>query len=133
MPVSTDDFVSVSDFLGRYCWLVDAGDAESWAALWAEDGVFTGVGPEPIVGREALMAIPRGVKTRSGGKLRHLIGNLHCDYADGARDRIVARYYNLVTTWGSGGALAGMALSTVRLARAAGGWSILRNDTVYLA
>ena len=52
MPVSTDDYVSVSDFLGRYAWRVDAGDAEGWAALWTEDaGSGRDVHRKPIGGR----------------------------------------------------------------------------------
>ncbi|MCB2075671.1 MAG: nuclear transport factor 2 family protein [Novosphingobium sp.] len=45
MPVSTDDYASISDFLARYCWLVDESDGDGWAALWSEDGVFAGVSP----------------------------------------------------------------------------------------
>ena len=75
------------------------GDEEGWAALWAEDGVFAGVMPEPVVGREALKAIPRGAFASSGGKLRHHVGSLNCDYDAGGKDVVIARYYNLVTNW----------------------------------
>lgn len=130
MPVSTDDYVSVSDFLGRYCWLVDAGDEDGWAALWAEDGVFAGVMPEPVVGREALKGIPRGAFASSGGKLRHHVGSLNCDYDGTSRDVVIARYYNLVTNWMQGGAFTCLASSTVRLLRHGDSWLIERSDSV---
>ncbi len=134
MPVSTDDYVSVSDFFGRYCWRVDEGDEEGWAALWAEDGVFAGVMPEPVVGREALKMIPRGAFAGSGGKLRHHVGSLNCDYegaGDGDnRDVVIARYYNLVTNWMQGGAFTCFATSTARLLRNGDSWLIARSDSV---
>ena len=130
MPVTTDDYVSISDLLGRYCWRVDEGDEEGWAALWTEDGVFTGVTPEPVVGREALKAIPRDAYAGASGKLRHLVGNLHCDYQEGGTDVVIARYYNLVTNWLQGGGFTCLALSTVRLVRTGEGWLISRNDSV---
>ena len=133
MPVSTDDYVSISDFLGRYCWLVDGGDEAGWAALWTEDGVFAGVMPDPVVGREALKAIPRGAFASSGGKLRHLIGSLNCDYAGDNHDVAIGRYYNLVTNWVQGGAFTCLATSTVRLVRNGDSWLIARSDSVTLA
>lgn len=132
MPVSTDDFCSVSDFFGRYCWLVDAGDEEGWAALWTEDGVFAGVLPDPVVGREALKAIPRNAFASSGGKLRHHVGSLNCDYDGAGRDVVIARYYNLVTNWMNGGAFTCLAASTVRLLRHGDSWLIARSDSVNL-
>jgi hypothetical protein len=59
MPISTEDYVAVSDHLARYCWGVDEGDEDGWIALWTEDGVFTGVTPEPVVGRENLRQVVR--------------------------------------------------------------------------
>jgi hypothetical protein len=132
MPVSTDDYVSISDFFGRYCWRVDAGDEEGWADLWAEDGVFAGVLPEPVVGREALMAIPRNAFAGSQGKLRHHVGSLNCDYDGDSRDIVIARYYNLVTNWLQGGAFTCLAASTVRLRRDGTSWLIERSDSVTL-
>jgi ketosteroid isomerase-like protein len=130
MPVSTDDYVSISDLLGRYCWLVDAGDAEGWAALWTEDAVFAGVLPEPVVGREALKAIPRDSYERLNGTLRHHIGSLNCDYDGLDKNAVIARYYNLVTNWGQGGALTCLAASTIRLIRSGDNWLIQRSDSV---
>ena len=132
MPVATDDYVSISDFLGRYCWRVDEGDAEGWAALWSEDGVFAGVMPEPVVGREALKEIPRNAYAGSGGKLRHHVGSLNCDYEGDDRNVVTARYYNLVTNWVNGGGFTCLAASTVRLLRNCDSWLINRSDSVNL-
>lgn len=128
MTVEPADLVAIADHMGRYCWAVDEGDEEGWAALWTEDGVFTGVSPEPLVGREALKSVPRFESQLSDGKMRHLIGNLVCDY-QGDRDHVLARYYNLVTNWADGGQFICMALSEVRLVRDGKGWLIQRNDS----
>ena len=132
MPVSTDDYVSISDFFGRYCWSVDEGDEEGWAALWAEDGVFAGVLAEPVVGREALKAVPRNAYAASKGAMRHLVGSLTCDYDGAGKDVVIARYYNLVSNWLQGGALTCLAASTVRLDRNGDSWLIGRSDSVML-
>jgi hypothetical protein len=129
MAVSPEDFVAISDHMGRYCWTVDECDEEAWVALWTEDGVFTGVFPEPLVGREALKAVPRSAKQMANGRLRHIIGNLHCDYR-GGRDTVLARYYNLVTDWVEGGRFNCMATCQVTLVRDGPGWLVARNATV---
>ena len=127
--VSTDDWVGVSDFLGRYCWLVDDGRADEWLALWAPDGVFAGFGPDPIVGHEQLRAIPTDAFRDYGGQMRHLVGNLSCSYGDD-RDTVKARFYNYVTVWG-GQPAAGhfvMAICEMTLMRTGDSWKIKRND-----
>ena len=127
MPVSIEDYVKISDHMGRYCWAVDEGDEEGWVALWTEDGVFTGIRPEPVVGREALKDVPRDEKLQANGRMRHLIGNLHCDYL-GDQNTARARYYNLVTTFIDGGRFTCMAICEVILVRNGEGWLIKRND-----
>jgi hypothetical protein len=132
MPVSTDDYVAISDHLARYCWRVDEGDEEGWIALWTEDGVFTGIVPEPIVGREALRQVVRMSQASGSRKGRHMVANLACDY-QGGRDTVLASYYNFVTNWAQGGRMTVMALSKVLLERSGadetGGWLIRRNDS----
>jgi 3-phenylpropionate/cinnamic acid dioxygenase small subunit len=132
MPVSTDDYVAISDLLGRYCWAVDSGDEIGWSSLWTEDCVFAGAMPEPLMGREAMKMIPRSVSGGSGGKLRHLAGSLHCDYDGADSNVIIARYYNLVSNWSKGGALSCFGTTTLRLVRDGGGWLIARSDTEML-
>lgn len=133
MPVSTDDYVAIADHLARYCWLVDEGDEDGWIALWSEDGVFTGVAPEPIAGREALRQVVRMNLATGGGKTRHMVANLACDYHEGARDTVMARYYNFVTSWTQGARMTVMAMCKVLLVRSAGGWLIRRNDAEMFA
>jgi len=132
VPVSTEDYVTISDFLARYCWLVDESDGDGWSALWTEDGVFTGVSPEPIIGREALRAVPLVMMKHNGAEMRHMVGNLACDYVDG-RDTVLARYYNFVTDWPKGGRMNCMALCDVTLVRNGDTWLVRRNDTRLLA
>ncbi len=129
MPVTTEDYVAISDHLGRYCWAFDDGEAETYAALWAPDGIFTGVTEHPVVGHEALRELVRAAQERAGGKIRHMVANLVCDYGD-TKDIVQANYYNFVTLWTGGGSFRTMALCKVKLARAGRGWLIERNDTV---
>jgi len=42
----------------------------------------TGFGPEPLVGREALKAIPASSFALSGGAMRHAYANLYLDYGE---------------------------------------------------
>jgi 3-phenylpropionate/cinnamic acid dioxygenase small subunit len=128
MPVSTEDYVAISEHLARYCWLVDEGDEDGWTALWIEDGVFTGVTPEPVLGREALRMIVRMGQASGARKTRHMVANLVCDYRDG-RDTVQAAYYNFVTNWADGARMTVMALSKVVLVRNGAGWLIRRNDS----
>jgi ketosteroid isomerase-like protein len=134
MAVSTEDQLAIADHMARYCWAVDDGDEEAWAALWAEDAVCTGLSPEPLVGREALREIvASNMRHGGGGKSRHAVSNLVCDYAADDRDTIRARYYNMVTNWKDGGRFLCMALSHVTLARDGAGWLIRdSNSTLFL-
>jgi hypothetical protein len=131
VPISTDDHIAVSDLLARYCWRVDEGDEDGWIALWVEDGVFTGVMPEPVVGHAALRGIVQMAQTSGPGMMRHMVANLTCDYQDG-RDLVLASYYNLVTNWAEGAKISLLALSKVLLERSGESWLIRRNDTVVL-
>lgn len=124
--VSTEDHVAISDLMGRYCWLIDDGLADEWAALWTEDGVFAGFGPNPLVGREALKALPRGAGA-SGGKSRHLVGNLHCNYGE-TENIVIARFYSLVTDWTKGGSFKVLGICQATLVRDGDGWKIQRNE-----
>ncbi len=128
MPISTEDHVAIADHLARYCWLVDEGDEDGWAALFTEDGVFTGIAPQPIVGREALRQVVRMAQANGPRKTRHIVANLFCDYQDG-RDTVLAQYYNFVTNWADGARMTVLALSKAVLERCGEGWLIRRNDS----
>jgi hypothetical protein len=125
--ISDADYIAINDLMARYCWHVDDNEADKWVALWTEDGTFTGLGPEPLVGREALKNIPRTSYANSGGKMRHMYGNMYCDYGE-TRDVIKARLVNFVTNWKDGGAFQVMALCNVTFVREADGWKVKRNE-----
>ncbi len=54
MPSPAGDLEEIRKLLARYCFAIDARDAESWASLFADDGVFHYAPGEPITGREEL-------------------------------------------------------------------------------
>lgn len=126
MAIKIEDYVSISDHLGRYCWAVDEGDADEWTALWEADGSFLSAGREPVVGHAALAEIPRFTFATWGRQLRHLVGNLCCDYGQ-SDDVVIARFYSQVTTWHNGANFC-MALCTMTLNRHGDGWLIAVND-----
>jgi len=130
--VSTGDYVAIQDLFGRYCWNVDNGYRKEWADLWTEDGVFTGVHPEPIVGRAQLEEIPtESYEGSDGGKLRHFVGNLSIDYGE-TTNIAHASFYNLVTTWIGPGSFTVMALCEAELVRRDGRWLIKQNDAIVM-
>jgi hypothetical protein len=129
--ITTEDYVAISDHMGRYCWLIDEGHADEWVALWTEDGIFTFIGgPETLHGREALKGL--AVSFAQTGGMRHLLGNLYCDYG-ASRDTVIAHAYNFVSKWSPGGAFMAMALCVVTLVRDGSGWKIKRNDSTLLS
>jgi 3-phenylpropionate/cinnamic acid dioxygenase small subunit len=122
--VSVEDRLEVNDILARYCWHVDEGDAEEWADLWTEDGVFAGVTPEPIRGREQLKFVPG---TSLSGGCRHNLINVVIDYGD-TEDEITVRCYNLVFSWMAGGAINCNAVALYKLVRRGDTWKIKSNQ-----
>ena len=133
--LTTDDFVSVQEFWANYCWLIDEGRSEDWAALWAADGTFTGVAPESLVGHGSLLAFARGVYESNGeGNIRHMAANLTCEYGEN-RDEVRARFYNYVTMWGGqpGAGSYVMALCEAVLRRSGEGWTLQSNTVRSLA
>jgi uncharacterized protein (TIGR02246 family) len=49
-----DDVEDIRKLLAEYCFAIDTGDADRWANLFAEDGVFDSNALEPLIGRAAL-------------------------------------------------------------------------------
>jgi ketosteroid isomerase-like protein len=133
MPVTTEDYVGVADHIGRYCWTVDSGDGKAYAALWTEDGVFTGIAPEPVSGPEALAMVSTQAFKDFGGKMCHLAGNIFCDYVEDS-NTVIAHLYNYVTNWPVGGGqhfvLAKCKMTLVRNGK---GWLIKKNEAELLA
>jgi hypothetical protein len=122
--VSVEDRLEVNDLLARYCWHVDEGDCDAWADLWTEDGVFAGVTPEPIRGREALKQVPAW--SLSGGS-RHNLINVIPEYG-ATEDEITVRAYNLVFSWMNAGAINCNAVALYKLVRRNGEWKIKSNQ-----
>ena len=126
MSVSTEDYVEISDGLGRYCWMLDNADADGWAGLWHKEGMLLGLGPQPIVGREALRHVPQKFGEYAGRR-RHLACNLFCDYGE-SRSEIDAKFYNFVSTWGdTGGEATLFAICEATFVHTEGKWLIGRN------
>jgi len=129
--IAPEDYVAVTDFIGRYFWYVDENMSDEWVNCWTEDGVFHMIGsasvPKPLVGREALSAIPALSFRLSEGKMRHQFSNLFCDYG-ASRNEVTATFDELVTNWKSGGAFQTMAVCKMSLVREGGGWKVKRND-----
>lgn len=123
--VSVEDTISAFDVLARYCWYVDEGDGEAWAALWTPDGVFAGATPEPIRGHEALKKIPE-TSLRAGARHKH--ANLFADYGESADDLIV-RGYNLVTSWLNDPKMTSIGVARYHLVRRGDTWKIKSKST----
>ncbi|MDG2003750.1 MAG: nuclear transport factor 2 family protein [Novosphingobium sp.] len=129
--LTSDDFCSVQEFWANYCWLIDEGESAEWASLWAEEGTFTGVALEPLVGHDSLLGFAKGVYSGNGdGNIRHMAGNLTCEYGE-SRDVVKARFYNHVTMWGGqpGAGSYVMALCEAILLRSGEDWQ-LKSNTV---
>jgi hypothetical protein len=94
-PVSPEDFAALSNLMGRYQYLVDAGDEEGWVELFTEDGAFQGLGPEAdeqFRGREGLKGVVRMNVGNGGGRMRHNMTSFSAEYGD-STDEAHARYY----------------------------------------
>jgi hypothetical protein len=131
--VTVEDYVAVMNLIGEYQWLVDNGDAEGWANLWTEDGVFSGGTVETYVGREQLKKIPEWVKNGWGGKLRHHAGSCFMKYGADTNE-MIANHYNLVTTWNvQPPQLFSFSLSEIVFVRQGDDWKIKSKTTVPLA
>jgi uncharacterized protein (TIGR02246 family) len=54
MSSLSDDLEAIRKLLARYCFAIDARDADAWTGLFTEDGVFHYNLGEPIAGKDAL-------------------------------------------------------------------------------
>lgn len=125
--VSVEDFISIVHLLGEYQFLVDEGDEDGWTSLFVEDGFFAGLLPDPLVGREAMKAIPQSVGGYKG-KMRHLSGNYNIRYGE-TTDEAIARFYSLVSTWirGEDPRMFEMAVCEAHLLRIGDEWMLKSN------
>jgi uncharacterized protein (TIGR02246 family) len=73
MASISEDRDAIRDLYARYCFHIDTGTAEQWAALFTPQGEFGGVG-DPVIGTEALTAFASG-SLASGMNTHHLVTN----------------------------------------------------------
>ena len=101
------DRLEILELAARYNHAIDFGDGAAWADTFTEDGVFTGGGPGPVQGREALTAFVGDFSQNMAGA-RHWTNNhvidgdgdsaTHTCYLnliqskDGAKSVVTARY-----------------------------------------
>jgi ketosteroid isomerase-like protein len=69
MDSITETRDEILQLLYRYNHAIDSGDAEGWAALFTDDGVFEVAG-QVMSGREAMVGFASGVNG-----LRHVVAN----------------------------------------------------------
>lgn len=136
-PVSPEDFARISNLMGRYQYLVDAGDEDGWAQLYTEDGAFQGLGPEAdeqFRGREGLKGVVRMNIANGGGRFRHNICSLSAEYGE-TSDEAHARYYMIgaITPPGQPTQVAIQVDVHTHLVRIAGEWKIRTNRMTQLA
>ncbi|BDM71261.1 hypothetical protein HEK616_47480 [Streptomyces nigrescens] len=100
-PLSADAYAEIQQFYARHMQLLDAGEAEAWAATFTEDGSFAPPSlPEPIRGRAQLAAGVRRAAAElaeAGERHRHLLGTHAVDVgADG--ELLVRSYAQIIAT-----------------------------------
>jgi uncharacterized protein (TIGR02246 family) len=90
MPTAAEDLEEIRKLLACYCYAIDSSDAEAWANLFTEDGVFHYALGEPLIGREAL----RQFVSLVPDDRHHLTMN---EIVDVDADSATVRAYALVT------------------------------------
>jgi hypothetical protein len=121
------DWMEINEFLSRYCWAIDEGDAETFASLWTEDGALTGV-LQPRHGRAELEALALENFERHGRRMRHVYSNLICEYGPAGAGEVRVRFYNHARVLGEGARSLGLALCHATVVRIDGQWFMRSND-----
>jgi len=98
-------YARVQQFYARHMQLLDAGEAETWAADFTEDATFSvPTLPEPVRGRAALAATVRcsaDTLRELGEQQRHWPGVF--DVAPGPDGEVIVRSYTVVYASPAGG------------------------------
>jgi uncharacterized protein (TIGR02246 family) len=115
MPTIAEDRDAIRDLFARYCFYVDTGAAEEWAATFTDDAEFSTGGGDPLVGRQALTSFAESL---DGAGLHHMTMNEAID-VDG--DTAICRASVYVT---SKGAVLTTGRSVDELRRVDGFWRI---------
>lgn len=126
--ISVEDWVEISNLIGKYQWLVDEADQGRWSSLFTEDGAFLSVEGEGYRGHDALRRAAAMTGENFAGMMRHSPGAIWIEYGE-SKDEAFARYYSLVTTWfkDPGPQFFNMALCSMHLLRIGGDWKIKTN------
>jgi 3-phenylpropionate/cinnamic acid dioxygenase small subunit len=72
--VSLEDRAAIEDLMARYCWTLDTGDFDGYAACFAEDGWLSHWPQGKCVGREGLR---RATDSLWYDKPNHYLGRQH--------------------------------------------------------
>jgi uncharacterized protein (TIGR02246 family) len=118
-----EDERAVSRLVAAYGPLVDSGDAEGVAALWATDGVYD-VDELLMTGRGEIAAMVRSAAHQGWitGGCAHVVGPPHVTVTG---DDAIAVCYSLMVVHEDGGFVLRRATANVwRLRRSAGGWLV---------
>jgi uncharacterized protein (TIGR02246 family) len=115
---AAEQLEEIRKLLARYCFAIDARDADAWADLFTEDGVFHYKLGEPIQGREALRQFVSAIPDD-----RHHLTMNEIIEMDG--DIATVRAYALVTR-GSPPIISAVGDYEDTLSNTAEGWRFLR-------
>jgi ketosteroid isomerase-like protein len=119
------DRVEIEEILAHYCHRVDHGDADGWAALFTEDGVFEVEGHMRLQGTDQLRTMPGVVTEQGGGKWRHRITNVATESGSDP-DGLQVKAYGLVTDWREGGKPMTFTDYEIGFRRVGGDWRIAK-------
>jgi uncharacterized protein (TIGR02246 family) len=90
MSILAEDIEGIRKLLAQYCFAIDSLNADAWADLFTEDGVFHYALGDPLVGRDALRQFVSMVPAD-----RHHLTMNEVIEVDG--DQATAQSYALVT------------------------------------
>jgi hypothetical protein len=135
--VPADDERRILRLYALYCHYFNHGEAESWAALFAENGSFTrlnagarqhgnfGNPAGTVAGRDNLVAMAEGRREMFKGLVRHQQTDMVIEPGrDG--DHAVGKSFILVTDWRDGpGRLAAVGDCAAEFVRTEAGWRFL--------
>lgn len=118
--LGASDRLELAALVVRYGLCFDAADGAAWAALFAPDGAFVGPNGVPVVGADALAALPPAALAATPG-MKHFPGPLVLDLTDGA---VRGRSYGQAVQLRAGNVLALVVAGEYddTFVRVAGGW-----------
>ena len=117
MSLSDADRLEIEELVYRYNHATDAGDGDTRADLFTEDGIFVAPGRD-LRGRDAIRAA-----TRASGR-RHWVNNLVIDGQDG--EATIHCYLTLFDVAGRRMQITGRYSDTVQLV--GGAWKFARRE-----